>query len=128
MSKEKEVVEEIRQQEKQTLTSVIDSQWYRFSRNICKKMKGKFLTMIDATFQDPQQRKAQKDIVSQMIDSFLFDDFNPAIKVSSQIMSKELGEDSIWGGDERVYFSQFEGFHGEQLPENLKYEYSRKEK
>ena len=34
--------------------------------DVCE-LEGQLLTFIDATFSDPQQRKAQKDIIRQMV-------------------------------------------------------------
>lgn len=34
-------------------------------------LKGRLLTLIDATFTDPQQRKAQKDVVWQVLRSWM---------------------------------------------------------
>lgn len=36
-------------------------------------LKGRLLTIIDATFTDPQQRKAQKDVVWQALQAWMSD-------------------------------------------------------
>ena len=35
--------------------------------NATKNIEGQLLTLVDATFQDPEQRKAQKDMIRKIV-------------------------------------------------------------
>ncbi len=106
--------------ESATLSSKVRSHWEDFQKHYTQNLIGKLLTLIDATVSDPEQRKAQKDLVKQTIYQANRNYFDMCILGSHNFMAKELGEDLM--GKE----PQNDCFYNNDIP--LKYEYSRKKK
>lgn len=45
----------------------LENAWAEITTNDTSYLEGKILTIIDATFSDPQQRKAQKDVFRDIL-------------------------------------------------------------
>ena len=56
-------------------------------------LKGKLLTLADATFSDPIQRKAFKDLLSQEIENHFHDPVRHAIVIAFRDVAVLVGEE-----------------------------------
>jgi len=75
-----------------------------------KKMTGEILTLVDASFSDPEQRKAFKDCIKNRIKSFHQDNLNRDIYEVFCLLAPVVGDEPTkhgfppsWKGDDLKY-------------------------
>jgi len=54
----------------------LNDYFYKQIEGAYRQLEGKLLTLVDATFSDTEQRKAQKDIIKQILWKSRYDDMN----------------------------------------------------
>lgn len=77
---------------KQTVSSVVQDALLTNNCTFISRLKGKILTLADSSFSDPEQRKAFKDLASQMLDIFRDTEMNPVAKDLVLTLSFVVGD------------------------------------